>query len=73
MNTIKRLPLHSNIVILRNYIIIFENAVFSTISSGLNSLSAVVLQDLIKPYCAPKVSDQRATLISKGLGKYNIP
>ncbi|XP_033749429.1 LOW QUALITY PROTEIN: sodium-coupled monocarboxylate transporter 2-like [Pecten maximus] len=37
----------------------------STISSGLNSLSAVVLQDIIKSYFLPNLSEQRATLVSK--------
>ncbi|XP_069124073.1 sodium-coupled monocarboxylate transporter 2-like [Argopecten irradians] len=37
----------------------------STISSGLNSLSAVVLQDIIKSYFVPDLSEQRATLVSK--------
>ncbi|OWF49417.1 Sodium-coupled monocarboxylate transporter 2 [Mizuhopecten yessoensis] len=37
----------------------------STISSGLNSLSAVVLQDIIKSYFLPDISEQRATLVSK--------
>ena len=47
--------------------------IFSTVSSGLNSLAAVVLQDFIKPinsYYNRQLSDQRATLYSKYLGDY---
>lgn len=39
----------------------------STVSSGLNSLSAVVLQDVVKSYIAPDITEERATLISKVL------
>jgi sodium-coupled monocarboxylate transporter 8/12 len=37
----------------------------STISSGLNSLSAVTLQDIVRPRCFKKLSESRATLASK--------
>lgn len=37
----------------------------STLSSGLNSLSAVMLQDIIKPYIAPNISERRASLLTK--------
>ncbi|KAK2148113.1 hypothetical protein LSH36_515g02003 [Paralvinella palmiformis] len=37
----------------------------STISSGLNSLAAVTLQDLIKDRCCTKLSDKKAAIISK--------
>ena len=43
----------------------------STVSSGLNSLAAVVLQDIIKPFMKYRnvnLSDQRATQYSKVLG-----
>ncbi|KAJ8318308.1 hypothetical protein KUTeg_003399 [Tegillarca granosa] len=39
----------------------------STISSGLNSLAAVMLQDIIKPYIVPDLSERRATLVAKCL------
>ncbi|CAG2198860.1 SLC5A6 [Mytilus edulis] len=37
----------------------------STVSSGLNSLSAVVLQDVVKSYFVPDLSEEKATLVSK--------
>lgn len=37
----------------------------STISSGLNSLAAVTLQDLIRDRCCKKLSDKTAAIISK--------
>ncbi|XP_071129767.1 sodium-coupled monocarboxylate transporter 2-like [Mytilus edulis] len=37
----------------------------STLSSGLNSLSAVLLQDIVKVYIAPDITDQRAALLTK--------
>lgn len=40
-------------------------AVHSTISSGLNSLAAVCLQDLLQLICFKDMMDQRATLVSK--------
>lgn len=40
----------------------------STISSGLNSLAAVTLQDFVKLSCFPELSEQRATLASKIIG-----
>lgn len=45
------------------------NALFlfqSTVSSGLNSLAAVTLEDFIRPLF-PLMSEGRATLVSKGL------
>ena len=42
----------------------------STVSSGLNSLSAVVLQDVIKSYIAPDISEKKATMVSKILGMF---
>ena len=50
------------------------NALFcsSTVSSGLNSLAAVVLEDFIKPWCRNRqiqLSEIRATLYSKLLGE----
>ena len=44
----------------------------STVSSGLNSLAAVVLEDIIKPITRHKheqLTDGRATFYSKLLGK----
>ena len=46
---------------------------FSTVSSGLNSLAAVVLEDFMKPWCRSRhmeLTEMRATLYSKFLGKY---
>ncbi|XP_014675985.1 PREDICTED: sodium-coupled monocarboxylate transporter 1-like [Priapulus caudatus] len=39
----------------------------STISSGLNSLAAVTLEDIIKPYVFKNLADERYALISKGM------
>ncbi|XP_070557194.1 sodium-coupled monocarboxylate transporter 1-like [Ptychodera flava] len=44
------------------------SAALSTLSSGLHSLSAVTLEDLIKKStCASAMTDKKATMISKGL------
>ncbi|XP_050390983.1 sodium-coupled monocarboxylate transporter 1 isoform X2 [Patella vulgata] len=45
---------------------IFSGAL-STISSGLNSISAVILQDIIKNLGGRKITEKRATIISKVL------
>ena len=42
----------------------------STISSGLNSLAAVCLQDLLRLICFKDMSERRATLASKLLCMY---
>ena len=39
---------------------------FSTVSSTLNSIAAVILQDFIRPY-KPSLSDKNATIITKGV------
>lgn len=39
----------------------------STVSSGLNSLAAVTLEDYVRPLLLPNMSDAKATKISKGL------
>ena len=44
------------------------NCFYSTASSGLNSLSAVVLEDIVKKI-APQTGDRQATLVSKVIGK----
>lgn len=44
---------------------------FSTISSAFNSLATVTMEDLIKPHF-PNMTEARATLLSKGLGKRDI-
>ncbi|XP_067673778.1 sodium-dependent multivitamin transporter-like [Haliotis asinina] len=43
---------------------IFSGAL-STVSSGLNSLAAVLLEDVVKSYIAKNLSEGRATLVSK--------
>ncbi|ESO83921.1 hypothetical protein LOTGIDRAFT_107937 [Lottia gigantea] len=45
---------------------IFSGAL-STISSGLNSISAVILQDIVKTYCVKDISEAKATWITKGI------
>ena len=45
-------------------------AVDSTISSGLNSLAAVCLQDLLRLLCFKDMSEKRATLASKLICMY---
>ncbi|XP_045030203.1 sodium-coupled monocarboxylate transporter 1 isoform X2 [Daphnia magna] len=45
---------------------IFSGAL-STVSSGLNSLAAICLEDFVKPFCCVGMSDERATKVSKGL------
>lgn len=45
---------------------IFSGAL-STVSSGLNSLAAVTLEDFVKPM-TKDMSDRKATIISKLLG-----
>jgi len=43
------------------------SASLSTVSSGLNSLAAVTLEDFIRPLASPGMSDAAATRISKSL------
>ncbi|XP_033645280.1 sodium-coupled monocarboxylate transporter 1-like [Asterias rubens] len=49
---------------------LFTSAVFSaalsTVSSGLNALAAVTAEDLVKP-CFPRMSQERYTLVTKGI------
>jgi len=40
---------------------------FSSVSSGLNSLAAICLEDFIKGVFFPKLNDTTATKVSKGL------
>ncbi|KAL8566599.1 hypothetical protein ACOMHN_054821 [Nucella lapillus] len=40
----------------------------STISSGLNSIAAVVLEDVIRAYIAKDIGDKNATRVTKSLG-----
>ena len=46
--------------------------VFSTISSGLNSIAAVILEDIIKAYIAPDISEHKATRATQILGKISF-
>ena len=52
-----------------NQLIVFYKKVkcISTVSSGLNSLAAICLEDFVRPFCCLGMSDARATNISKGL------
>lgn len=51
---------------------LFVSAIFSgalsTLSSGFNSLSAITLQDIIKSYIKPDITEKQATLTAKLLG-----
>lgn len=49
---------------------IFSGAL-STVSSGVNSLATVTLEDIIKGYSKRELSDKTATWITKGLGAWN--
>ena len=52
---------------------LFVSAIFSgalsTLSSGFNSLSAITLQDIIKSYIKPDMTEKTATLTAKILGE----
>lgn len=48
---------------------IFSGAL-STVSSGMNSLAATVLEDFIKVGCFPSISEENATRVSKGLSLF---
>ena len=39
----------------------------STVSSGLNSLAAIILEDFVRPFCCTNMDDVRATKVSKFL------
>ena len=52
------------------YVLIYA-FIFSTISSGLNSLAAVTLQDFVLLLCFKDLTDARATQVSKVLGIYD--
>lgn len=45
---------------------IFSGAL-STVSSGLNSLAAIILEDFVRPFCCTNMDDVRATKVSKFL------
>ncbi|KAI0212780.1 Sodium-coupled monocarboxylate transporter 1 [Lamellibrachia satsuma] len=45
---------------------VFSGAL-SSISSGLNALAAVTLQDLVRPYCLPRMKESTAANVSKGI------
>lgn len=61
------LPIDQSVTKLINY----HSSIFShsTISSGLNAVAAVLLEDFVKPYCCKKISGYAATLFSKATGK----
>ncbi|KAK8751797.1 hypothetical protein OTU49_010357 [Cherax quadricarinatus] len=48
---------------------IFAGAL-STVSSGMNSLAAIVLEDFVKGGCYPGISDNVATWVSRGLSLF---
>ncbi|XP_045109489.1 sodium-coupled monocarboxylate transporter 2-like [Portunus trituberculatus] len=48
---------------------IFSGAL-STVSSGMNSLAAIVLEDYIKGTCMPNISDEASTWWSRGLSLF---
>lgn len=48
---------------------IFSGAL-STVSSGMNSLAAIVLEDFIKAGCYPNISEKKATWTTKGLSLF---
>ena len=50
----------------------FTTKLYSTVSSGLNSLAAVVWEDFFKPLFGSKITDQQATFISKMIGNAQI-
>ena len=62
------LPIDQKVTKLINY----QCSIFShsTISSGLNAVAAVLLEDFVKPYCCKKISGYAATLFSKATGKF---
>ena len=41
----------------------------SSISSGLNALATVALQDMVRPFLLPKMKDSTAANVSKGIGR----
>ena len=53
---------------------IMKLSIFSSVSSGLNALSAVILIDMVKPVYKYKtgkdLEEKVATFVSKGLGIY---
>ncbi|XP_069191851.1 sodium-coupled monocarboxylate transporter 1 isoform X2 [Procambarus clarkii] len=48
---------------------IFAGAL-STVSSGMNSLAAIVLEDFVKNGCYPGISDKACTSVSRGLSLF---
>lgn len=48
--------------------VFFTFILHSTISSAFNSLATVTMEDLIKPHF-PAMTEARATLLSKALGR----
>lgn len=50
------------------FLFFFAFILHSTISSAFNSLATVTMEDLIKPHF-PAMTEARATLLSKALGK----
>lgn len=47
----------------------FDDTCFSSVSSGLNAIAAVMLEDFCKPSCCKDITDNTATLLSRGFGK----
>jgi len=46
------------------------NFIFSSLSSGINAMSAVVIEDIVKVFISPNISNARATVCVKIMGKW---
>lgn len=47
-----------------------SNFLDSTVSSGMNSLAAIVLEDFVKAGCFPNLSEEASTWTSRGLSLF---
>ena len=53
-------------------IIAYVRIIYSSVSSGLNALAAVALQDMVRPFCLPKMKESTAAKVAKGIGKAQV-